>query len=258
MKQVLELNKKINSCLLFLLIDKIYFYENNIGKKIFDYIFSTINEKNKKDFLRFKNYKWVITSNPNIVKNFTIENLFIINDKIDIIYKDLKAKHIELPKNIKIITSRIDTVTINIKNVEIFSTETFFNTNIKNISLNEKIKEIPTRAFSGSALEKINFKLNNNVIKISEFAFSSTYLKNIILPDNIIFIGKSAFSLNRYLEFLYLPEKLKYIFEDIVFKCVNLKTISVPKKFSSENYKNLFDRLIILSESNAKIIFREQ
>lgn len=245
----------IDSCLLLLLIEKISKYEQNIVKKIFDLIFYEANEKNS--FLPHKEYKWVMTKNPNYINNINIKNLFIFNDKIKVIHKNITVEHLELPNNIEIITSKIDVTSINLKNLEMFETETFNNSKIRSITFNENIRSIPNRAFSGSYLEIINFKLNNNIIKIGEYAFSNTNIKNINLPDNILYIGKYAFSLNNKLESVSLPRGLTYLFDNLFYACVNLKTISLPKQFSGENYKKLLEKMIIDSGSSAKIIFRD-
>lgn len=66
------------------------------------------------------------------------------------------------------------------------------------------------------------------VVSISEKAFSETQIKNITMPDSIVYIGKSAFY-NSPIETLHFSNNIKEI-DDAAFKYTNMKSVEMPSK----------------------------
>ena len=78
------------------------------------------------------------------------------------------------------------------------------NTNIENVTLNNKIKYIGNYAFRGC-----------------------TYLKSIILPEELIYLGEWAFIYCRNIEEITIPKNVTKVCESSLEACDKLKTITV-------------------------------
>lgn len=89
------------------------------------------------------------------------------------------------------------------------------NTNIENVTLNNKIKYIGNYAFRGC-----------------------TYLKSIILPEELIYLGEWAFIYCRNIEEITIPKNVTKVCESSLEACDKLKTIivdSANKYFKAVN-----------------------
>lgn len=76
-------------------------------------------------------------------------------------------------------------------------------------------------------IEKINWE--ENVTSIPDYAFSSFYnLKEVIIPDSVISIGRGAFQNCSSLEKVILPKGLTEIPNNLFLHCKKLKDIEIP------------------------------
>lgn len=103
-------------------------------------------------------------------------------------------------------------------------------TNLTELDLSKAlIDEIPSNAFSGRwAIDKV--VLPPTLKKIGTYAFASTSLTSVNIPDNVEAIEQSAFSQVKQLQEVHLPDSLtslgRYAFE----KCRSLRTVKIPTK----------------------------
>ena len=73
---------------------------------------------------------------------------------------------------------------------------------------------------------------DGSVTAIGDYAFrdcESQYFTNLVIPDNITYIGKGAFSECDYLENIVLPQKLEYLGNFAFRDCRKLKSITLPE-----------------------------
>ncbi len=103
-------------------------------------------------------------------------------------------------------------------------------TNLTELDLSKAlIDEIPSNAFSGRwAIDKV--VLPPTLKKIGTYAFASTSLTSVNIPDNVEAIEQYAFSQVKQLQEVHLPDSLtslgRYAFE----KCRSLRTVKIPTK----------------------------
>lgn len=103
-------------------------------------------------------------------------------------------------------------------------------TNLTELDLSKAlIDEIPSNAFSGRwAIDKV--VLPPTLKKIGTYAFASTSLTSVNIPDNVEAIEQYAFSQVKQLQKVHLPDSLtslgRYAFE----KCRSLRTVKIPTK----------------------------
>ena len=102
-------------------------------------------------------------------------------------------------------------------------TEAFKNCSLKHINIPDNLCVIDSMAFYGSGLTEIELH-GNMEIKVG--AFSSSNLKKLVLPANIV-LGASAFSYISSLEEVCLSDSLKQVSEELFSRCVNLKQIKL-------------------------------
>ena len=133
------------------------------------------------------------------------------------------------------------------------------------ISLPEKIKELPDNAFWWcSKLKTVH--LPSNLKTIGDSAFANTAIEEIVIPDSVTHIGKSAFyaivgkaylkkivmSANiveigdsafrgTNIEEIKLSDTLNSIGESAFASCVNLQSVKLPNNLSVIS-KNAFDK----------------
>lgn len=103
-------------------------------------------------------------------------------------------------------------------------------TNLTELDLSKAlIDEIPSNAFSGRwAIDKV--VLPPTLKKIGTYAFASTSLTSVNIPDNVEAIEQYAFTQVKQLQEVHLPDSLtslgRYAFE----KCRSLRTVKIPTK----------------------------
>ena len=86
----------------------------------------------------------------------------------------------------------------------------FYNSNIKSLTVTERVYGIGMKAFYGSRVETINFNCNN-LMSIDAEAFAYSGLKSLTLPDSIWYLEYSAFANCKSLETLELGNGLEEI-----------------------------------------------
>ena len=137
---------------------------------------------------------------------------------------------------------------------------------LKNVLIPKKVSHIGRLAFDDRLMEKLQFDPNNpyfcwdngilfsenkktlhyfpsdrtgsytvpyGVTSISDGAFSSSELFQIILPDTVETIGEYAFSGCMALTNIHLPSDLREIGKAAFFSCSNLQTVTFGKKLET-------------------------
>ena len=75
---------------------------------------------------------------------------------------------------------------------------------------------------------QVTFAEDSKLYKIGDFAFETTVITEIRLPDGVREIGSQAFYNCYYLNTVILPEGLTEIPDYMVYACGNLKNINLP------------------------------
>ena len=76
---------------------------------------------------------------------------------------------------------------------------------------------------SSHILDKINYNAEEYVVTtIGSGVSNNTKYEEIILPDTIIKIESRAFYLNDFLKYIYIPESVIYVEEEILLYCPNV------------------------------------
>ena len=105
--------------------------------------------------------------------------------------------------------------------------EAFYCFGPREVYLPDTIQEIGDKVFSVSKLKLI--ELPNSLKCIGDEAFNSCYsLKELVIPDSVVKIGKGCFSYCENLKHIELPNSLKYIGDEAFYSCKSLKDIVVP------------------------------
>ena len=68
----------------------------------------------------------------------------------------------------------------------------------------------------------------NSVVSIEDGAFEGCSLTNITIPNNITYIGSSAFAECRYLTNITIPNSVTSIADETFSRCYGLKDVSIP------------------------------
>lgn len=109
----------------------------------------------------------------------------------------------------------------------IVSAYSFYNANIKSLTVAEAVYEIGYQSFYGSAVETINFQGPLEYIGCD--AFRKSGLKSLTLPDNLWGLGESAFADCTSLETLDLGSGV----EEITWSCfrnTGIQSLTLPKQ----------------------------
>lgn len=130
-------------------------------------------------------------------------------------------------------------------------------TNLHSVILPDKAIEIGYRAFACTALEKVGANWSKNVlyvdnhaigaftrkdgecvirdstISIANCAFADTRFTNIIIPDSVKHIGKSAFARCEKLEDLDIPNGVTTINHCTFIDCSCLSSVTIPDSVTS-------------------------
>ena len=114
-----------------------------------------------------------------------------------------------------------------ISTIEIIGARAFASSGISGeVTLNEKVTEIPDGAFSFSKITSIN--IGDNVESIGGSAFESCEaLTNITFGEKVATIGKSAFKNCKALESIEIPDSITII-EEEMFYGAGLKSVNIP------------------------------
>jgi hypothetical protein len=97
---------------------------------------------------------------------------------------------------------------------------------ITNVRIDSTVEEIPAETFCNSSL--CHVQLNEGLGKIGKWAFQNTSLITIVMPSTLWFIGKRAFEGCRSLVNVQLNDGLQLIHPEAFAKCYSLERINIP------------------------------
>ncbi len=146
----------------------------------------------------------------NIHKKVICPDGFIINDAIEIVKYLGKEESVEIPYFVDSIGQ------------DAFA----FNSNVKEVIFNDKLKVIGKKAFYGTGISKI--KLPTYLRYIGEAAFAYTNIDYVELPPYIKSINSLTFKYCYYLDEVRFPEELEII-GDSAFEGCQLKEVTFPE-----------------------------
>ena len=89
----------------------------------------------------------------------------------------------------------------------------------------EYMIRIPNEFLYGSAYSIKDFKIPNNIVSIGKHAFSYTDLVEVVIPEGVKRVGDRAFSGCLDLTTVYLPSTVTDLGRSIFARCPNLKTV---------------------------------
>lgn len=98
---------------------------------------------------------------------------------------------------------------------------------LENVIIKEGLDEISDGLFSG-ARNLTHIELPSTIRRIGENAFRSTGLKDLILPNSVVYIGASAFAQNKSLQSIKLSENVDTIESSAFKECNSIKKITIP------------------------------
>ena len=102
------------------------------------------------------------------------------------------------------------------------------NTTISSVSFPKTLETIGESTFcNASALEKVVF--SGPVKKIGEYSFYGTKLTDLLLPEGLTDIGRSAFAENRSLTSIHIPGSVKRIGYDAFEGCTSLASVIIEQ-----------------------------
>lgn len=97
---------------------------------------------------------------------------------------------------------------------------------LKDIDIS-KILIVEESCFEKCGVDSFNISKMSNLIKINSYAFMNTNISEVILPENVISIGESAFSNCPKLIILKFNEKIRQI-GSLSFENANIKNVFIP------------------------------
>lgn len=149
--------------------------------------------------------------------------------------------NIMIPKSVTEIEDLIFNLCESLQNIEV--DEQNKNYSSQNGVLFDKDKT--TLIFYPHAKSDEQYIVEDSVTKIEDLAFSSygnkidyqgvKYLKKIVLPNSVIYIGERAFADCESLETIILSENINHIGEGAFSNCTNLKNINIPLELTEIN-----------------------
>ena len=110
--------------------------------------------------------------------------------------------------------------------------------NLTSVSIPKSVKTIGKRAFSVSSthFEKsslTNVSIENGVESVGDYAFCSTLIKNIIIPDSVKTLGYGAFASCSYLESATIGNGIETIPECAFVDCARLTSLKIGKNIKT-------------------------
>lgn len=128
--------------------------------------------------------------------------------------------------------------------------------NLQSVTLGTGLTCIPRGAFWVSGLESVHFNTPTNIKEIAFAAFYGCWkLKNIIIPEGVETIGRSAFVDNTALTSIKIPSSLTYFDVTSLSRATDLKKIIVPSinQWCTMDYGN--NRMV--GSLNSAVVFRD-
>ena len=121
-------------------------------------------------------------------------------------------------------------LTDGIKQLGMFEGYAFANCGVEKIIIPSSIEKITKYCFSGcTKLTRVQFTANIEKAKLEEGIFKNcTALNDVVLPDDMLYLGNNMFEKCTSLESINLPENLQEL-GDYCFKgCSKLKSLEIP------------------------------
>ncbi|MBQ8501554.1 MAG: leucine-rich repeat protein [Bacteroides sp.] len=112
-------------------------------------------------------------------------------------------------------------------NVTTYSTRLINFTNLEEIVLSNKLKEVPGMAFNGCTNLK-EIQLPTSVEKLGSYCFSGSGITSIVIPGSITSIGDDAFYQCTNLKTMVFEEGITTIDSYAVWDCPYLSSVSLP------------------------------
>ena len=94
--------------------------------------------------------------------------------------------------------------------------------------IREQILDIHPYAFSG-CLSLKNLILPSHTTKIGHRAFIKTGLEQIVIPPNVVELGKTCFAKSKNLRTVDIQADIRYIEDSLFFECEQLHTVTLPQ-----------------------------
>ena len=111
------------------------------------------------------------------------------------------------------------------------------------------IKRIAGGAASGFGSRLVKLTIPEGVVSIGDYAFSSDYITEVVIPNSVTTIGDGAFSYNTKLESLTIGRGVTKIGADAFNNTWNLNEIyclaAVPPALSSRSFYSVWDSLTV-------------
>lgn len=89
----------------------------------------------------------------------------------------------------------------------------------------EYMPRVPNEFLFGAVHSIKDFKIPNNIVSIGKHAFSDTDLVEIVIPQGVKIVEDRAFSGCTELSVVYLPSSIEELGRSIFGRCFQLKTI---------------------------------
>lgn len=160
------------------------------------------------------------------------ECMVFCNDGEKLLYYHDKEKHVVLPKGIKIIGKSVF--------------EAGYLSHITSISIPETVKEIGELAFAESWIEEID--LPYGLENIGNSAFAGSTINRISLPSTLKGIESEAFESCEYLKSVVIPKDVEYIGRNAFPPNCNLQVVAANSHYRVEdNVLYSFDKKTIIS-----------
>lgn len=125
---------------------------------------------------------------------------------------------------------------LDIKGTEFVETEKTYSTNVHTGCAHKlekgKIGDCMFSGYDGGKCQLVSIILPDNIVSIGNSAFFCSPLKSIILPEGLKTIGKGAFDGAEQLGTIVLPKSLTAIGSRAFLNCYSLSTIEIPEKIT--------------------------
>lgn len=107
------------------------------------------------------------------------------------------------------------------------------------VNLPRNMTRIPQNMFRSCGALK-NIAIPNTVTRIDQYSFNGAGLTSINLPENLSYIGVSAFG-GTLIEEVVIPEKVTKLPSSVFADCAQLKKVVLPNTFTEIGYRCFFD-----------------
>lgn len=97
---------------------------------------------------------------------------------------------------------------------------------VTKIEYDNKITSIPISSLAGYE-NLANIKLSNSIKRIEETAFAGCAIENIIIPDNVVFLGNGVFFGCKNLKTVEIGDGVENIGPLMFYNCENIETVTL-------------------------------